>query len=240
MANNHVYGFRWHRSIHGGDTPQILTFPIATGYAPVTVFGAGTSVNINPGDPVRLLEDGTVALTQTAQDVTGQDDDSDDFAFGIVVGFPRVLVGGFARPNGFYTSGTAYTGGIGSDSATLCAVIPVAGNIFEIDMDAAPTVQTLSGALANVGGVATMAYSVLTSGTGQPKANPLLSKSSIVFATANQLQLLIVGLGKRGYTQDFTAANVTYQVMWNTQQLAVPTADMTATAIAGVYGANLE
>lgn len=240
MANPHRYGFRFVRSISGTDTPQTFTFPIATTYQPGTVNGGGTNVNLNIGDPVRLVEDGTVQLTQTAQDVSAQDGDSDDFAFGVVVGFPRVIVGGYPRPGSFYTGGTTYTGGIGGDNAPLVTVIPVEGNIFELDLDAAPTVQTLSGAMANVGAVATMAYSVLTAGTGQPKANPLISKSSIAFAGANQLQLLIVGLGKSAYTCDFTAANVPYQVMWNTKQLAIPTAERDATSEAAIYGANLE
>lgn len=240
MANPHRYGFRFVRSMSGNDTPQTFTFPIATAYQPGTINGGGTNVNINIGDPVRLVEDGTVQLTQTAQDVTGPNGDSDDFCFGIVVGFPRVLVGGFPRPGSFYTGATAYTGGIGSDTAPLVTVIPVDGNIFELDLDAAPTVTTLSGAMANIGAVATMAYSVLTVGTGQPKANPLISKSSIAFAGANQLQLLLVGLGKSAYTCDFTSANVPYQVMWNTKQLAIPTAERDATGEAGIFGANLE
>lgn len=240
MANAHRYGFRFVRSLSGVDTPQILTFPIASGYQPGTVNGGGTNVNLNIGDPVRLVEDGTVQLVQTAQDVSAQDDDSDDFCYGVVVGFPRVIVGGSPRPGSFFTGGTTYSGGIGGDSAPLVSIIPAAGNIFELDLDAAPTVQTLSGLMANVGGVATMAYSVLTTGTGQPKANPLISKSSIVFATNNQLQLQIVGIGKAAYAGDFTAANLPMQVMWNTLQMAIPSAEVTANSTPAIYGANLE
>lgn len=226
MANPHRYGFRFVRSMSGNDTPQIFTFPIATAYQPATIVGGGTSVNLNIGDPVKLLEDGTVQLVQTAQDVSGASADSDDYAFGIVAGFPRVLVGGSPRPGSFYTGGTAYTGGIGSDNAPLVSVIPVNGNIFEIDADTAPTVATLNGALALVGGVGTMVYSVLTAGMGQPKANPLLDVSTVVSGGTDQLQLLVVGLGKSAYTCDFTSANVPFQVMWQNQQL-LPTADAT-------------
>lgn len=233
MANPHRYGFRFVRSIGGGDTPQIFTFPIASAYQPATIIGAGTSVNLNIGDPVRLLEDGTIALVQTAQDVSGADADSDDYAWGVIVGFPRVIVGGFPRPGSFYTGGTTYTGGISSDSAPLAAVIPVHNNIFEIDADTAPTVQTLAGAMALVGGVGTMVYSVLTAGTGQPKANPLLDVSTVVSGGTDQLQLLVIGLGKSAYTCDFTSANVPFQVMWQSQQL-LPTADATH------FGADLE
>lgn len=240
MANPHRYGFRFVRSFSGNDTPQIITLPIASGYQPGTVNGGGTNVNINIGDPVRLVEDGTVQLVQTAQDVSAQNDDSDDFCYGIVVGFPRVIVGGSPRPGSFYTGGTTYTGGIGGDTAPLVSIIPAEGNIFELDLDAAPTVQSLSGLMALVGGVATMAYSVLTTGTGQPKANPLISKSSIVFASANQLQLQIVGVGKAAYAGDFTAANLPLQVRWNTLQMAIPTAEVTDNSTPRIYGANLE
>lgn len=233
MANPHRYGFRFVRSLGGSDTPQIFTYPIATAYQPATIIGGGTSVNLNIGDPVRLLEDGTIALVQTAQDVSGADADSDDYAWGVIVGFPRVLVGGFPRPGSFYTGGTAYTGGISSDNAPLAAVIPVHNNIFEIDADTAPTVATLAGAMALVGGVGTMVYSVLTAGTGQPKANPLLDVSTVVSGGTDQLQLLVTGLGKSAYTCDFTSANVPFQVMWQSQQL-LPTADATH------FGADLE
>lgn len=232
MANTHRYGIRFVRSISGSDTPQIFTYPIATAYAPVTIFGAGTSVNLNIGDPVRLFEDGTFGLVQAGQDVSGANTDSDDYAFGVIVGFPRVIVGGYPRPGAFYTSGTAYTGGIGSDSAPLVSVIPAEGNIFEIDCAAAPSPATLSGAMTYVGMTATLTYTVLTTGNGQPKANPLLDLSTAVAGGALQGQFVITGLGKAAYTADFTAANVPFQVMWSAKQLlAAPDT---------VYGANLE
>lgn len=233
MANTHRYGIRYVRSISGSETPQIFTFPIATAYAPVTIIGAGTSVNLNIGDPVRLFEDGSLGLVQAGQDVSGANADSDDYAFGVIVGFPRVLVGGAPRPGSFYTTGTTYTGGISSDNAPLVSVIPVEGNIFEIDSAAAPSPATLAGAMALVGMTATMTYSVLTAGMGQPRANPLIDLSTAAAGGANQLQLQIVGLGKAAYTQDFTSANVTFQVMWGAKQLQ-------AAPDAAIFGANLE
>lgn len=233
MANTHRYGIRFQRTQAGGDTPQIFTFPIATAYAPATIFGGGTTVNLNIGDPVRLFEDGTIGLVQTAQDVAGANADSDDYAFGIIVGFPRVIVGGFPRPGSFYTSGTTYTGGIGSDSAPLVSVIPVSGNIFEIDADAVVGAGTKSACLAVVGQTATITYSVLTSGTGQPKANPLLGVSTLAAGGANQLQLVVVGLGKAGDAMDFASTNVTFQVKFTAEQLAVA-------PDAAIFGANLE
>jgi hypothetical protein len=142
MANTHRYGFRFVRSISGCATPEILTLPIADDYAPVTIVGGGTGVNLNIGDPVNFAEDGTVRLVQQGQASDGSD--TDDYAFGVILGFPRVIVGGYPRPGGFYTSGTSYTGGIGGDTAPLVSIIPVAGNIFEIDSAAAPSPATKS------------------------------------------------------------------------------------------------
>ncbi len=239
MANNHVYGFRWFRSLSGASTPQIITLPITSTYQPGTINGGGTNVNLNIGDPIRLNEAGTVELTQTAQDVTGKDQDSDDFCYGIIVGFPRVIVGGFPRPGSFYTGGTVYTGGIGGDNAPLVSFIPAAGNIFEIDSSAVVGAGTKNAAAALVGGVGTMVYSVLTSGTGQPKANPLLDAASVVKASANQLQLQVVGLGKKNDAMDFAATNLTFQVMWNCLQMAIPTAESATDGTASIFGANV-
>lgn len=212
MANTHVYGIRFFRSISGGgDCPQVITSPIATAYAPVTVFGAGTPCNLNIGDPIRYLVDGTVILAQAGQATDGTD--NGDYVSGVVVGFPRVTVGGAVRPGSFYASGTAYTGGIGSDTATLVAWIPAEGNIFEIDAAAVVGAGTKNAALAVVGGTAQITYSVLTSGIGQPKANPLMGTPVTNSAQVNQLR--IVGLGKKNDAMDFTAVNVAFQVMFN-------------------------
>lgn len=215
MANTHRYGFRFARSISGNDTPQVFSSPIATAYQPNPVFGTSdaSNCNLNIGDPIMVREDGTVVLVQAGQAADGSD--SDDFATGIVVGFPRVLVGGYPRPGSFYTGGTTYSGGIGSDSAPLVAWIPVRGNIFEIDCDTAHSTPTKAGFLALVGGTGNMVYSVLTSGNGQPKANPLLDVSDVVLNSTEVNQLRVVGLGKAGDAMDFTASHVTLQVEWN-------------------------
>lgn len=222
MANTHVYGFRWVRSlVGGGDTPQIITMPIASAYAPnTTAGGGGTAVNLNRGDPVKILQDGTLQLTSVGVDVAGVNVTHTESTFGIVVGFPRVLVGGFPRPNGFYTSGVAYTGGIGGDSATLCSVIPVEGNIFEVDADAVIGAGTKTAALGVVGQTARITYTPLTSGAGQPKANPLLKVSDLAAGGANQMQLLVTGLGKYNDDQDYTVAGATLQVMFTFVDLA--------------------
>ncbi|HET8958020.1 MAG TPA: hypothetical protein VFM95_06155 [Microcella sp.] len=238
MANPHNYGFRFARSFDGVETPQTITKPIASGYAPNT--GAdgsgGTAVNLNIGDPVQLLNNGTVRLVQPGQAADGTD--IDDRVYGIVAGFPRVMIGGAPRPSSYYPSGTTYTG---DDQQTLCKIIPVHNNIFEIDCDAAGGSSLDTKAeWQSVIGTANFVYSVLTSGAGQPKANPLLDTSDISEAADEVNQLRIVGLSKRFDTLDPSLTHVTLEVIFNMQQI-FPTATSDATNVpANTSEANLE
>lgn len=239
MANPHKYGFRFVRSFSGSDTPQIFTYPIASAYAPDT--GAdgsgGTACNLNIGDPVQLLNDGTVRLVQPGQAADGTD--IDDRVFGVVAGFPRVMVAGAPRPNGFYTSGTTYTG---DDQQTLCSVIPAAGNIFEIDCDAAggASFNTKSEWQGAVGSTANFVYSVLTTGIGQPKANPMLDISDLSEAADEVNQLRVVGLAKSFDTYDAALTNVSLQVIFNMQQIYPTSHTSTTAATANTAEAALE
>lgn len=214
MANTHRYGFRFARSFDGNETPQTITKPIASAYAPNTgADGAGgTACNLNIGDPVQLLNDGTVRLVQPGQAATGAD--IDDRVYGVVAGFPRVKIGGACRPNGFYPSGTTYSG---DAEQTLCTIIPAHNNIFEIDCDATGQ-PTTKAAWQSLVGTANFVYSVLTSGVGAPKANPLFD-SSDYNETTEVNQLRVVGISKRFDAQDPTAEFVTLEVVFNNQQI---------------------
>lgn len=242
-TNNHRYGLRWVRSLSGAEAPQVLKYPIATAYAPVTIVGGGVSVNLNVGDPVRLLEDGTIALVQSGQDSAGPNTNSDDYIFGVIAGFAQTRsASGDTEQRSFHATGIAYTGGIGSDLAPVALVIPVANNVFEIDADAALATPTRSGALALSGRTARMVHSAITSGViGAPKANPLLDISDAEGSAGGllQAQLVIVGLGASADMQDFTTTGVTFQVMATAIQLH-PWADPLADTTAHVYGANVE
>lgn len=216
--NNHIYGFRFKRSIHGAETPQIITLPIASAYAPNTTFGGGgTAVNLNIGDPVRLAEDGTLVLVEASAVTTGAD--TNDYTYGIVAGFPRINIGGFPRPNGFYVSGTTHAG-LGADDCTLCSIIPVKDNIFEIDTDSAggASIDSKAEFAALVGGSGNWLYTPLTSGAGQPKVNPLIDISTVTLGTTQVNQLRVVGLGKGFDQADPTLAFVPLQVVFNLVQ----------------------
>lgn len=230
MANSHNYGMRWVRSLTGAETPTTLRFPIADDYQATTVVGAGTNVNLNIGDPVKLGEDGTIKLVQAGQDVITANADHDDYIFGVIAGFESIVDStGKTRPGNFLAGATSH-GGIGSSTAPIALVIPVANNIFEIDADAVLGTATKAGALGMVGKTTVITYSVLTAGVGQPKANPLMDADTL--ANTVQGQLVIVGLGSKGDAMDFAATNVTFQVM-------ASAVDLAAHPDAGIYGGQI-
>lgn len=218
MANTHNYGFRWYRSLIGQSTPQTLPFPVASTYQAATA--GSTNVNLNIGDPIRLVL-GSLQLTLDSTDNTGVQGTAAAASFGVLAGFPRGVTRGGVGPNSYLTGGYTYSGGIGGDAAPVGLIIPVAGNIFLIDADAVLGTPTRSGALDLVGQTACISYSVLTSGIGQPKANPRLAVSTLSTDGTGQGQLLIVGVGGIDQDQDYTASGVTFQVMFTFQQMAL-------------------
>src|ERR1043165_8713844 len=98
MANPHRYGFRWIKSEFGGDTPQIVTRKIASAYQPNN---GSVGVNLNIGDPVYLDDSGNAVLL-VAGSTTTADDQVTQRCFGVVAGFPQMLINGALRPNSFY------------------------------------------------------------------------------------------------------------------------------------------
>lgn len=226
---------RWVRSISGAETPTTFEFPVSDDYQAATVVGAGTNVNLNIGDPVKLGEDGCIKLTQQGQDESGANTDSDDLIFGVIAGFKRTVDGNNAVRPGSYLDGATSHAGIATDGAPIALVIPAAGNIFELDADAVLATPTKAGAMALIGRTASVEYSVLTAGVGQPKANPLIDISVAEGGAggAAQGQLVIVGLGQLGDAMDFTATNVTFQVMASYLDLAQQ-------ADPAIFGSNVE
>lgn len=216
MANTHRYGFRFVRNLWGGDTPEPETLPLASGYQPNTGT-PNTNVNLNIGDPVSKLESGAVQLcTPGSGDAT-----TTERVYGIVVGFPRVLINGAVRPNAYYPGGTVYGSGLSPyNLQTLVKVIPVVGREWEIDTSAAggSSLDTYEEWQAAVGGVATFKYTPINTTTVNPKANPLLDETTITDAEASSLQLRIQGIGRIDDLQDFSLANVSLRVVFNAVQ----------------------
>lgn len=209
MANPHRYGFRFLKNRWGGDTPEITTGFLASGYQPSN--GAVT-VNLNIGDPVKRLDSGAFALATPGE---LDDDDADERVFGVVAGFPQVLINGAVRPNAYYPSGTVY--GSNLDAQTLVQVIPAEGAVWEIDTaTTSSSFDTKAEFQAIIGSVARIVYSAINTTTVNPKANPFIELSFGESTIVRQLR--VVGLG-RGFEQyDLTLANVPLQVTFNQVQ----------------------
>lgn len=212
MANTHRYGIRFQKNRWGGDTPEIVTRKVASAYSP-NVTGA-TTANLNIGDPVYLDDSGNANLLAPGTTTTA-DDQVTQRCFGIVAGFPQVLINGALRPNAFYPAGTVY--GSNYNNRTIVQLIPVEGCVFEIDTDAAgsSSFDTRAEWESVVGGCAHIVYSQIGTTTTNPKANPLISASGVTQAVANFRQLRIVGVGSLSDNIDFAAANVPLQVVFN-------------------------
>lgn len=217
MANPHRYGFRFVKNRWGSETPEVVTRKIASGYTP-NVTGA-TTCNLNIGDPVYLDDSGNANLL-AAGTTTTADNQVTQQAFGVIAGFPQMLINGAVRPNAFYPTGTVY--GTNYNNRTLVTLIPVEGCVFEIDTDAAggSSFDTRSEFESAVGGCSAIVYSQINTTGTNPKANPLISASGITQAVANFRQLRIVGVGSLSESVDYTLTNVPLQVVFNLIQAA--------------------
>ena len=215
MANPHRYGFRFVKGRWGGDTPEMVTRKVASGYAP-NVTGA-TTCNLNIGDPVYLDDSGNANLLVPGSTTTA-DNQVTQRAFGVVAGFPQLLINGGVRPNAYYPTGTAY--GTNYNNRTIVTLIPVDGNVFEVDTDAAggTSFDTRLEWESAVGGCSAIVYSQINTTSVNPKANPLFSASGITQAVADFRQLRIVGVGSLSESIDFTLTNVPVQVVFNLVQ----------------------
>lgn len=216
MANFHTYGFKFYRRLWGDGVPEPETRPIASGYQPNTGT-PNTNVNLNVGDPVSLLETGAVQLcTPGSGDAT-----TTERCYGIVVGFPQVLINGAIRPNAFYPGGTVYGTGLAPyNLQTLVKVIPVVGNEWLIDTAAAggTSFDSYEEWQAAAGAVGVWTYTPINTTSSNPKANPMLDVTSLTDAAASTLQLRVNGLGPSADQQDLTLANVQLRVVFNATQ----------------------
>lgn len=206
MADNmrDYAGFKWHRSQFANTPGSIVRCPVASGYT--GAISGGTTIDLNIGDPVRVLADGTVAhAAGNEAGGTGQD------IFGIVQSVEPYWDGNKKVPGFRLPANTVYGSILERQSAVL--VVPVAGHVFEIEVDDIVTATTESGYQALVG---TNADHRLTTGS-EPRSNCLLDISTTGTATA---QWRIIGISRNIKNQDFSGAYVKLLVMCNEIQQA--------------------
>lgn len=184
MDNVQLYGFRWHSTLFGGaDKPSPIRCRVASGYQ---ASPGGTNVDLYPGDPVMPVAGGTVALATAG---------SSTKIYGVIEGFGPVGPGP-VPPAGFLPwlnrlpGGTTFT--VAEQLEVFAWVIPVFGQVFEVDVNDNTTLTTYSGYVGAIHHNADMAYSASST---LKKAFPKLNIST--HNTTNTLQWRIVDIWRR-------------------------------------------
>jgi len=220
MANNtHLYGFRFYQGGSGRDRPTGIEMQVANAYQ-AKADDTSTSVDLNVGDPVKLVSDGTVALANTT-----------DVPFGIITGILNVYNSGVGavqpinRVPGATAPGTTVI-----DRFTRVLVTPCAGIIWEIDVDDNTTQTTFAGYVGLIGNNVTHVCVADTSNSSLPKADPRLDISSA--AVTATLDWRIVGVSRNVANKDYSGTNTKLLVMANTTN--EPGHASVATVIVGV------
>lgn len=200
MANNTaLYGFRWQYSLAGRD-PTILRCRVASGYQAAP---GGVNVDLNPGDPVILVNDGTVALAAATQSI-----------FGVVQGIGQYYNSGIGAmvPGGPSLPG-GVTYGTKLERQSFIYVCLAANQVFEIDADDNVTATTEAGYNALIEENCDITINQVS---GDTHAYPLLDISDHKTATA---QVRIIDLARQG-NFDFSGTRVKLLVTINEVQQA--------------------
>lgn len=198
-------GFKWVRGLLGNTPPSAVPCRVASGYT--GAINGGTTVDINLGDPVRFVSTGTVALAAGNEAAANAAED----VFGVVVGVLPYYDGSKRVPGTRLPANTVYGSVLERQSYVL--VYPVAGQVWEIDVDDASTATTEAGYYAFIG---ENCDHRLTAGS-EPKTNCLLDISTHGTATA---QWRIINISQSMANQDFSGAYVKLYVTINETQIA--------------------
>lgn len=212
MANNvHKYGFRWVKGWNGSNNiPQPIRKTVATGQDDQD--DGSNSVDLNIGDPVKLVSTGGVALALTTNSI-----------YGIISGIRPYWDGNVMRPRNKLPNQTSW--GTVEARRSWVDVIPITSGLWEIDADENTSATTFAAYVAFLGENCNHTVPGNTSATS---ADPYLDISS--HATTAALELRLVGISQSAENKDFSGTNVKLYVAANTSEL--PT--QAATTIIGV------
>lgn len=195
MDNPVRYGLRPFKGRAGADFAPVWR-DVASGYqaAPGAV-----NVNLNIGDPVIRVSDGTVAIA------TGT-----GVCHGVIIAIGPYwnAARGLMEPTSVLPGGTVYGSVFERRSRVL--IMPVLNWYFEIDVDDAVTATTEAAYRAFIGENANIAFSA-SAATGL--ASPRLDIST--HATTNTLPWNIHDISPNKLNQDFAGANVKLIVSCN-------------------------
>lgn len=212
--NKHIYGLRWYRD-QSTPCPDPIEYHVATGYQ-ATNDGAGFNVDLNVGDPVKKVSDGSIALATTTNSVLG-----------VIVGFKPYWDGSVMKPTNRLPGGTAW--GTVWERRSIALVVPVLpGQLWEIDADDKTTATTFAGWETLVGLHCTLDCPGDQTDSSKPKADPLLDIS--LAATTATLVWTIRGISQTVANQ--YVDGLYYKVLVSVNHSQMP--GQAATVIAGV------
>lgn len=202
MADNlRVYGFRWVANFGGGShMPDPIRCRVASAYQ-ATANPGSVSVGLNIGDPVKLVNDGSVALAAAGESI-----------YGVIVGigpYYDASVGAMTFGNAL-PGGTTY--GTNLQNMSTVHVVPVQGQMFQAVCD--DQVNTTEAAYTTL--IHTNVDHVFQPSSTDRRANPLLDISTTVTATAGWRILDI----QKAVNIDFTGLYVPLLVTCNEVQSA--------------------
>ena len=213
--NTGKYGIRWTRAGNGMECPDPIEKTVAASYQ-ATNDGAGFNVDLNAGDPVKLVSDGTIALALTTEAV-----------WGVIVAFKPYWTGEFLKPSPRLPGATNW--GTIRERRSIALVVPVDGSqIWEMDCDDKTTATTEAAYEAFEGENCTFVIPGNQTDSSKPSADPKIDIS--LHATTASLHLRLHKLSMTMENQFFDGANVKYWIKWNVTQAAA----QPATTIAGV------
>lgn len=174
MANNtQRYGFRRFATLGGGGCPEPVDLEVATGYQATDA--SARSVDLNPGDPIKILAAGTGALAGLG-----------DTVYGIMVGVKQYWDGTVVRPGASLPGATAW--GTIEARRSIIQVIPAKLCIWEIDVDDNTTATTAAAYRLLYGSNGDAAVP----GDGNGKASPVLDVSDLDTTATNTWRFLRV------------------------------------------------
>lgn len=161
MDNAARYGFRWSTSHNSHPCPNPLRKYVADGYQ-AKADNTTSNVDLNIGDPVKILADGTCALANTGEAV-----------YGIILGFEPFWNGSAMQPTNRLPGGTSGGGLFERKSAAL--VVPAKSGAWEADFVPATGAATQATFEAWIGENVDHVIVADVSNASAPKANPKLS-----------------------------------------------------------------
>jgi hypothetical protein len=197
MDNMAKYGFRWSISANSHPCPNPLRRHVADGYQ-AKADNTTSNVDLNIGDPVKIMADGTVALANTGEAVEA-----------IITGIEPYWNGSAMQPTNRLPGGTTGGGLFERKSAVL--IVPANSGYWEADM--VPLVVGGTEALyeAMIGENIDHVIVADVSNPSQPKANPKLSGVH----TSVSAQWRFMGIATTFANQDFAGNNVKMLVRIN-------------------------